>query len=1079
MCVFHQNLAFITPRDSHGARSIHAYKASGYRRQDGATAQYIQYPAGVAWDLDGGFYFISGVRVLHTNRNGLIDSIIGGRTGGIATGDGALATSSAVNLVWPNALAVDSAGNLYIGDRFAPLVRRVDALTGIITSFAGKYAVSLVVDGSLATAGSLSSMNGLAVDGSGNLYIADSNRVRKVTAKTGVITTVAGGGTASPANGILATNALFYDDISSVAVDSTGNLYFTYIADSNVYKVSQAGGILTILATIPQATSESRLGVDAAGNVYVNNSNGIFMISPTGSRLNLTARGPSFYTGEGGPASAAYLPGRGFIAVDASGNILYSDQEDWLILKIDGATKTIRTVAGTRAAPGDNGPASSAMLGQPTGLAVDSAGNLYIGDWGGARIRKISASTGIISTVAGNGIKALQSDGGPAINSVIAYYASQSNFPVAVDAQGNVYFGETDRIRKIAAQSGILTTVAGGGIKTSDSDGGLATAADLRSVTDLIVNGSNLYFTQWFPSGTRAIRSVDLTTGILQTLFNEGMALDRDKTGNLFFLDRTGSTLQELPAGASISSTIAGCPSIPSPCTTYGVHTGAQLGDGGPAQKAFLNSASNLRVNQSGDLFIADGGDYRIRSISAATGLINTIAGGVAPGDCSAAGGPATSNRLAGGSTVLALDAAGAVYFSDCQSIFKLTPSATSYTGNLDTPTCQIISGWAADRDRPSQSIAISVYDGTTLLTTITANLARSDAASAVGDNGLHGFTYTVPAGLRDGSAHNIRVVYETTTLELPGSPKNFSCGASTAPLAGGVSPAGGSGLTQMFKFNFSSPGGYQSINLIDVLINNFLDGRKACYVAVVPAGATATVYLVNDTGDAGGPYATMTVPGTSTVQNNQCTINGASLISATGNSLTVTLFITFKAAFAGNKIVYTAAQTAAGNTGWQAAGSWNVQSSTVVPGPSVGGATPSHGTTANGAYDFTFTDSNGFEDLTVANILINSFLDGRHACYIAYVPATATNGTLYLVNDAGDAAGPYTSMQLPGSGTVQNSQCVIHGAGSSPYGFANTLALRLNIDFTNFSGNRVMYLAARSNALSSDWQAVGSVAVP
>jgi len=290
-------------------------------------------------------------------------------------------------------------------------------------------------------------------------------------------------------------------------------------------------------------------------------------------------------------------------------------------------------------------------------------------------------------------------------------------------------------------------------------------------------------------------------------------------------------------------------------------------------------------------------------------------------------------------------------------------------------------------------------------------------------------------------------------------------------------SPAGGSAMSQTFTFTFTDTAGAQNLQVVDVIVNNFLDGRHGCFIAFVPA--TSSVLLVDDARDAGGPYSGVVLPGTGTVQNSQCSISGAgSSVSTSGNTLTLVLAITFSASFAGNKVLYMSAQDKSSlNSGWSALGTWNVPG-TAPAGPWVSGMTPAR-TNSLGptTYTFTFTDSNGFQDIAVANVLINNFIDGRHACYIAFVPATAS---VLLVDDAGDAGGPYSGMVLPGTATVSNSQCTITAAGSSVNGSGNSLTLTLSIAFNqSFAGNRVFYLAARSNTLNSDWQAAGSVSVP
>jgi hypothetical protein len=300
--------------------------------------------------------------------------------------------------------------------------------------------------------------------------------------------------------------------------------------------------------------------------------------------------------------------------------------------------------------------------------------------------------------------------------------------------------------------------------------------------------------------------------------------------------------------------------------------------------------------------------------------------------------------------------------------------------------------------------------------------------------------------------------------------------GGAAGPRAVAIDPGASSGSSGTYTFSFSDSSGWQGINVANILINYAIDGRSACYVAIVPSAANAaSVYLVDDGGNAGGPYQGMVLPGSGTVQNSQCSISGTgSSISGSGNTLTVTLAITFKSAFAGNRILYTAAREAAGaNSGWQALGTVAVPGNNPT-GPAVGGVNPARSSgTGGGAFTFTFTDTNGWQDLGVVNILVNDALNGNNACYLAYSRAY---NTLYLVNDSGTALLP--GLTLNGAGGLGNSQCTITGAGSSASGAGNTLTLTLNMSFTSgFAGNRIIYMAARSNgdALNSGWQAAGS----
>jgi hypothetical protein len=304
----------------------------------------------------------------------------------------------------------------------------------------------------------------------------------------------------------------------------------------------------------------------------------------------------------------------------------------------------------------------------------------------------------------------------------------------------------------------------------------------------------------------------------------------------------------------------------------------------------------------------------------------------------------------------------------------------------------------------------------------------------------------------------------------------------SAIPEPAQVSPGSGTGSSQTFSFNFADPNGYADLSVLDVLINNYLDGQSACYVAYVPTSPTdGYLYLVDDAGDGGyvGPPILLSSGGM--LQNSQCSINASSSsASASGDNLTLNLAINFKTAFAGHRIFYTAARSNTQNSGWQALGTWSVPGP-AVSGPGVGGVSPGRSSTTSGAFTFTFTDTNGWQDLAVLDVLANSYIDGIHACYFAYVPTSATDGYVYLVDDAGD--GNYVSgspMLLSSGGSLSNNQCALIMAGSSASASGNTLALTMNIQLSVFYGNQIFYMAARNNGSgNSGWQAGGTVTVP
>jgi uncharacterized repeat protein (TIGR02543 family) len=350
-------------------------------------------------------------------------------------------------------------------------------------------------------------------------------------------------------------------------------------------------------------------------------------------------------------------------------------------------------------------------------------------------------------------------------------------------------------------------------------------------------------------------------------------------------------------------------------------------------------------------------------------------------------------------------------------------------------------------------------------------NSGSAVTLSAVANDG---FQFTGWSGDLAGAA-SPRVI----TMDAPHTvTANFTSASARGPSVMGMEPAWGTGARQSFTLRFSHPSGYQNLSVVNMLINSSLDGRRGCYLAYVVA--TKTLVLVDDAGAAAGPYAGAVAAGSpGAIQNSQCAV---SLTSATGagTTLTLVLDVTFQSGFSGNRIQFLAARDAAGNNSdWQPMGVWCSGS---IPGGviAVGGATPERASIAPGASQtvtLNLTNNKGANNFGVVNLLVNRSLDGRRACYLAYV---ATSNTLFLVDDAGDAAGPYAGgIMLNGTtAKIENGQCSISGTGSSAVAAGNGLTLRLNMMFQpGFAGNRILYVAGRdiADGNNTDWQAVGS----
>jgi len=329
--------------------------------------------------------------------------------------------------------------------------------------------------------------------------------------------------------------------------------------------------------------------------------------------------------------------------------------------------------------------------------------------------------------------------------------------------------------------------------------------------------------------------------------------------------------------------------------------------------------------------------------------------------------------------------------------------------------------------------------------------------------------TGTFPATLE--TAGSASLTAADSADSLAGTSPAIAVTVPPTPVS--VSPAGGSAAAAAFTFVFTDPRGYQDLSVVDILVNNFLDGRHACYLAYIVA--SKTLVLVDDAGDAGGPYAGNVALGNSApIQNSQCAVTLVSAVGS-GNTLTLMLTITWGAGFTGDKIVQVAAgDVALNNSGWRPLAVWRVPGAAQTTTTAVVGMTPNQGSGVGPAqFTFNFSDTRGFADLGVENILVNGSLDGRHACYLAF---SRPGNVMFLENDNGDGLLPGQS--LAAGGSLSNSQCAVSWGSGAVTAGGNSLALTLTITFTaSFGGNRVVYLAARdvNEANNTDWHSMAT----
>ena len=726
-----------------------------------------------------------------------IDTVAGSNTIG-DNGPAGLASLSDAEGV-----CADAAGNIYVADTANNRIRRID-LSGTITTFAGNGTAGFSGDGGPATQAQLQQPYGIAVDPAGNLYIADlgNNRIRKV----------------SP-NGTIATfppSPLTLTAPRNVSLDAEGNVYIAEFGGNRVLRVDPRFVVTVVAgigvagfdaesapATATRISAPAGMFIDAGGTLYFADSGNNRVRKVAAGVLTTVLGGVSDNTKN--PAQL-YLPTA--VILDSAGDMWVADSGNSRVRKLVQNTITdvtgnghdlafdpsgnILEVAGgklQRLMPnntlitiiggvnfnfhGDGGPAANAALNQPTGIAVDPAGNLWIADFGNYRIRKVTAN-GFISTVAGNSF----SD------------ALQTPTAIALDAAGSLYIADraSNLIRRLPV-NGPLQTFAGTGSSGNGGDGGPAVLAQLCGPNGLTIDGfGNVVFSDTgnsrirkiMPSGTMApFAGTNVPgysgnfTSALSAQFTSPTGVCSGPDGAVYIGDTGNHMLRRVSTDGTISA-------------VAGIGFQGYTGDGGPALNARLNAPRGCAVDAIGDIFIADTGNNAIRMVTP-DGNIATIAGNGTPG-FAGDGGPATQALLQDPYAV-AVDQQGNLFVADKSNnrIRRLTPSLPQF-GELNQTlgfanAASLITGPVA-----AGSILSIFGSGLGPLMALTATLqSPTTLATQLGDTQV--LFDNTPAALyyAQDSQINAQVPYETaghTTVKVEIRLKGIAIGSTSIPIA-------------------------------------------------------------------------------------------------------------------------------------------------------------------------------------------------------------------------------------------------------------------------------------------------------
>jgi len=579
------------------------------------VAAHFQEPWAIVGDGATGLYIADGNIIRAIDRAGGSVTTLAGSYGHPGSSDG-VGTGATFSL--PSGLAFDG-GQLYLSDTENHTIRKIDVLSGAVTTIAGAPGQRGTTDGNAADA-RFGEPEGIALDQSGNLYIADTddNTIRVLSLGASTVATVAGNNAMVGFADGIGPSALFYKP-KALAVDSSGNLYVGDAFNMAVRKVAISTGTVSTLAmfqAVPQgiALDGSDLLVSLSGGGITADS--IVRLSLDGTVSTLAGTAQGFVDGVGTQARFNSPAG---LWNDGSGTLYIADEENFVLRTMKIADATVETYAGALSIGSSDGTGSQARFSSPSGLANDDS-TVYVADTSNDTIRKISLPSGIVTTLAG-----VLGQPGLVDGSLTDAQFNQPQGLELDDASHQLYVADTHnrQIRRIDLRAGTVSTLLyssppGGTFQGFDAPSGLALDQGRLFVTDYTDD---------------VVVAINLQTGKLSELagtygtpgsadgigagaaFYGPLGVTADGLGHLYVVDDLNDTVREIDIATATVSTLAG----------QAVTPGSSDGIGAAAH---FRSPSYVAADSVGDVFVSDSLNNAIRRIDASSGQVTTIVGG-------------------------------------------------------------------------------------------------------------------------------------------------------------------------------------------------------------------------------------------------------------------------------------------------------------------------------------------------------------------------------------------------------------------------------------------------------------------